>query len=91
MPVVYRCRNCGAILYMFETTEKVRRGRGRYRYYAHRVEAKGASRYLGILTPSEVAERLGGKCPVCGAELKPTDPRIRISERRWLGGEADNG
>ena len=91
MPVVYRCRNCGAILYMFATTEKIRRGRGRHSYYTHRVEAKGASKWLGMLTPSEVAERLGGKCPVCGAELKPTDPRIRISERRWLGGEADNG
>lgn len=65
MTVVYRCKNCGAILYVLFSREPDT---------------------YGVPTPSEVAARYAGICPVCGHRLeKPTISDIVIRPYpKWL-------
>ena len=58
MTVVYRCKRCGAVLYVLFSREP---------------------NTYGVLTPSEVMDRYGGLCPVCGHRLeKPSISDITI-------------
>ena len=59
MPVVFRCKRCGNVLYVYEAV---------------------GQDCFGIPTPSELAARLGGKCPHCGRPLiaKPTIDDIKV-------------
>ena len=86
MPIVYKCHNCGAILYEVRIGEvkvrKCRRWRNRRALswcVTVSLEVRGASKYSGLLSPDDVINMNGGRCPYCGAELKLR--RIRIEVR----------
>ena len=79
MPIIYRCRGCGRILYMVYTLPKIdfsdsKKGKMMYSpalVYKHlNREYISTEAMIGISTPTEIAIQLGRHCPFCGRRLK---------------------
>jgi hypothetical protein len=63
VPVRYKCKKCGFVLY--EYTSK---------------ESMGNERYMGLLSPMQVAAKYDFVCPRCGGALntRPSREDIRV-------------
>ncbi len=92
MPIVYRCRRCGRVLFVAVEINRVLLGpadkRAKWRTvrivrYAD-LPYPTVMDYDSIPTPAAVAEHFNYRCPFCGAPLNPhkTEIKIFVSPKR---------
>jgi hypothetical protein len=63
MPVRYKCKSCGFVLYEYTSREEM-----------------GNERYMGLLSPMQVAAKYDFTCPRCGRALntRPGKEDIKV-------------
>jgi hypothetical protein len=64
VPVRYRCKSCGFVLYEYTAREEM-----------------GSERFMGLLTPLQVAAKYDFVCPRCGRALNTRPSREDIKVR----------